>query len=283
MADFFQAIKNHPTIWQALKLGFVAIVTIIVLTFVLRIERRLARKLLDRTNNINVRYIESIIRFVLILIGVIWVVMSSPLTQPFGRIVFQGTAIIGAIVGFAAQPVIADLICGLMISTTQPFNIGDRIELEDGTAGVVKDITMRHVVVQTIDTLCVVIPNSKLNAMRVTNMSFHTKTRSIHFRFNISYDSDVDSAKRIILRAVEDSPYTIPRNAETGYGPVYFLQASDSSLVMAVTVYFNPVTPSEIVRDDINTRVKSALDAGGIEIPYQYVNVVMKRDGGAAQ
>ena len=44
---------------------------------------------------------------------------------------------------------------------------------------------------------------------------------------------------------------------------------------MATTVYYEPTTPTEVVKSDINTRVKRALDENGIEIPYNYVNVVV--------
>ena len=276
MNNTIDILKSHPVIWDVIKLILTAIATGVVLSLVLRLERRAVKKLRERKNNINIRFVESTVRFALILIAVMWVVMSSPLTQPFGRIVFQGTAIIGAIVGFAAQPVIADLICGLMISTTQPFNIGDRIELEDGTAGIVKDITLRHVVLQTIDTLRVVIPNSKLNAMRVTNMSYHTTTRSIAFRFHVAYNADAEHAKAVILNAIKESPYSIPGREGEAYSPVYFLQFGESSLEMATTVYYEPSNPSEVVKNDINCRVKNALEAAGIEIPYNYVNVVMR-------
>jgi len=59
------------------------------------------------------------------------------------------------------------------------------------------------------------------------------------------------------------------------YGHVYFIQYADSSLVMASTVYYEPTTLTEVVKSGINTRVKQALDENGIEIPYNYVNVVV--------
>lgn len=84
----------------------------------------------------------------------------------------------------------------------------------------------------------------------------------------------------MIGKAVEDSPYSIPgkagKNGEE-YGPVYFLEYADSSLVMATTVYYKSDIPMETVRSDINRRVKRALDENGIEIPYNYVNVVMSQ------
>ena len=136
----------------------------------------------------------NIIRAAIVIIGVIWILTSSEATASFGKMLFQGTAILGAVIGLAAQPIIADLFCGLMISIGKPFEIGDRIELENGMAGIVLDITMRHVVLRQIDTVDVIIPNSKLNGMSITNMSHGTKIRSVHFRFPIAYDSDVEKA-----------------------------------------------------------------------------------------
>ena len=273
--DFLQA---HPMVGDSLKLVVTAVVAIIVVRQLLRLEKKISKRWLEKRNNINLRFVENIVRFVVILLAVEWVVMSSSITQSFGRVLFQGTTVIAAVAGFAAQPVIADLICGLMLSVAKPFDIGDRIELEDGTAGIVKDITLRHVTLLDIDTIVRVIPNSRLNGMKLANMSLRSGKRSVHMRFNVAYDTDVKQAMAVIRRAVEESPLTIPgRPGPDGgtYGPVYFIQYADSSLVMATTVYFEPTTATEAVKSDVNTRVKAALDASGIEIPYNYVNVVM--------
>lgn len=275
IADFFKA---HQILWQSIMLVFTTVVTFVVVFFALRLEKKAAKRLKGMRDNINLRFVESIARFIVIFLAIQFVVMSSPLTQNFGRVLFQGTTVIAAIAGFAAQPVIADLICGLMLSATKPFDIGNRIELDDGTAGIVKDITMRHVTLQDIDTVVRIIPNSKLNGMKITNMSYQAQTRSVHFRFHVAYNADVEQAKAVIARAVADSPWSIPGGpdaAEGAYSPVYFIAYADSSLVLATTVYYNPGTRTEVLKDDVNTRVRRALEAAGIEIPYNYVNVVL--------
>ena len=66
-----------------------------------------------------------------------------------------------------------------------------------------------------------------------------------------------------------------PPEKEPDYGKVYFLAFRDSSLEMGTTAYYEPSTPTEVFKDDINTRVKKALEANNIEIPYNYLNVVM--------
>ena len=266
-------LKEHEVIteWGYLIL-YIAIAVVIVL-LLLKFEKKIAGKWISKYDGINARFTEKVIRALIIFLAAMWVIMSSRITQSFGSSLFQGTAVLAAIAGFAAKPVLSDMFCGFMLSTTKPFNIGDRIELDDGTAGIVKDITIRHVVLQGIDTLKIVIPNSEINSRRVTNLSHHTRTRSIHFRFQVGLNTNADTAKRVIREAVQESPYSVPREGED-YSPVYFLDFTDNGLLMATTVYYAPTSPTEVVKDDINSRVKRALEANEIEIPYNYVNVI---------
>lgn len=240
----------------------------------LKAEKIIARKWIARHDGINIRFAEGVIRFIIISLVVMWVIMGSSLTENFGSTLFQGTAVLAAIAGFAAKPVLSDMFCGFMISTMKPFNIGDRIELDDGTTGIVKDITIRHVVLDGIDTLKIIIPNSEINSKRITNLSHKPGTRSIHFRFTVGMDTPIEEAKRIIREAVRQSPHSVPREGED-YSPVYFIAYQPYGLEMAATVYYEPKSPTEVVKDDINTRVKLALDAAGIEIPYPHVNIAM--------
>ena len=149
-----------------------------------------------------------------------------------------------------------------------------------GTAGVVLDITMRHVVLAGIDSQRVYIPNSKISAMRLTNFITPEGNQSVHFKFSVGYESDLELAKRLIARAVEDSEYTIPgrlsSDGKTEYGPVSFLAFEDSALILSVTVYYLRTTSGMNVIDDVNTRVRTALRENGIEIPYNYLTVVQQ-------
>ena len=258
------------------KLGISILVATDVTLVLLKLEKKIARKWIQKHNGINARFAERVIRFVIIFIAAMWVIMSNELTQSFGSSLFQGTAVLAAIAGFAAKPILSDMLCGFMISTTKPFNIGDRIELDDGTIGIVKDITIRHVVLQGIDTLKIVIPNSVINSKQITNLSHMAGKRSIHFRFTVGLNTRPGQAKQVILDAVRHSPHAVPREGEN-YSPVYFIANQPNGLEMATTVYYEPTSPTEVVKDDINTRVKQGLDAAGIEIPYPYMSVLMNQ------
>ena len=280
LKDMLKNLDIAPVLKDLLILVASAVVATLVALLILRVSRKLFQKLKNTKTGMRTQFAEKMFRFIVIFVAILWTVQSNDLTAGFGQSLFQSTALIAAIAGFAAQSVLADLICGILLSTTKPFEIGDRIELENGIAGVVKDMTLRHVVLQGIDTQMFIVPNSKLNAQYVRNLSYHTKTRSVDFHFSVSYDTDPELAAQVIRQAIMDSPLSIAGktnkdSGEADYAQVYFLAFKDSCLDLATTGYYNPDTPTEVFKNDINTRVKKALENNHIEIPYNYLNVMV--------
>ncbi len=258
----------------------VVIVTIVATCVLLVINRIIFDKLTSARKReylhlIFFRKINAvIITFVCCLVGLSFFNGIESVWQS----VLGGTAIISAVLVFAAQDVIKDTLAGLMISIYKPFEIGNRIELENGQSGIVRDITMRHTVIHTWGSQELIIPNSKLNTLTILNDSYHTGMRSFQAKFQIGYGSDVKKAMSVIKNAIIDSPYTVGgKKVENDriYDDVYFMAYEPSSLRMETTVYYKGV-PTEIVRSDVNIRVNEALKANGIEIPYTYVNVIQK-------
>jgi small-conductance mechanosensitive channel len=75
--------------------------------------------------------------------------------------ILASTAVLGLIVGFAAQHTIANMVAGVQIAVSQPIRIGDRISFEE-TEGRVTDITLSYTYVDPGDGSSVVIPNQLL-------------------------------------------------------------------------------------------------------------------------
>ena len=275
LGPIFDTSTRLGQIFQLLILTAIAAITSAI---VLSVYNRIEKKRLRDKKNIQIRFTQNIIRTLTIVIAIIWVLVSAEATTEIGKVLFQGTAIIGAVAGLAAQPVLGDLFSGIAISFNKPFEIGDRIELDSGLKGIVMDITPRHVIIRTIDTIDVIVPNSKINSSTITNMSHNTKIRSVHMKFNVAYGTDIDKALNVVREAVIGSEYSEPEWKNKDYGPVYFISYADSSLVLATTVYYKPSNATEIVMSDINKRVNDAFNREGIEIPFNYVNVVMREN-----
>lgn len=275
--DITKFFDTTTTMGQVIEFAIYAVIAAVVTFIVLLIYGKFVKQKLKGKNNLTLRFTQNIIRTIIILAAIIWVLVSSSATKDVGKVLFQGTAIIGAVAGLAAQPVLGDFFSGIAITLNRPFEIGDWIELENGTAGVVADITPRHVVLRSLGTVEIIVPNSKINALMIKDTSFK-KLRSAKLEFNVAYGTDVDKAMEVIKNEIINSEFTVPAGKENEYGPVFFESFGDSSLVLSTVVYFKQSTSLFAVKDDVNKRVNSAFINEGIEIPFNYVNVVMKEE-----
>ena len=270
--------------WDILRVAITIGIGVLAAWVLLKLNHFLFRKIAEKHQRLHLLFFERVLAVVIIIACAVVTISSFIGLETIWQTILGGTAITSAVLAFAAQDVIKNVLGGLMISLNKPFEIGNRIELEDGTAGIVEDMNPRHVVLRGIDTLRYLVPNSKINTMKVTNYSYLREDRAIHFTFPVGYGSDMALVKKVIEEAVAESPRSMPvarrEGEEPSYGPVYFISFADSALMMAVTVYYEPGSRTEEVKNDINTRVREALIANGIEIPYPHVTLTGKEQDG---
>jgi small-conductance mechanosensitive channel len=84
--------------------------------------------------------------------------------------ILASTAVLAAIVGFAAQHTIGNMVAGVQLAVSQPIKIGDRIEFEE-VGGRVTDITLSYTYVNPGDGTAIVIPNQMLVDGVIHNLS----------------------------------------------------------------------------------------------------------------
>jgi small-conductance mechanosensitive channel len=84
--------------------------------------------------------------------------------------ILASTAVLAAIIGFAAQHTIGNMVAGVQLAISQPIKIGDRISFEE-VSGRVTDITLSYTYVNPGDGTAVVIPNQMLVDGIVHNLS----------------------------------------------------------------------------------------------------------------
>lgn len=84
--------------------------------------------------------------------------------------ILASTAVLAAIVGFAAQHTLGNLVAGVQLAISQPIRIGDRISFEE-IEGRVIDISLAYTYVDPGDASTVVIPNQLLVDGIVHNLS----------------------------------------------------------------------------------------------------------------
>ncbi len=281
VTDWLKKLEEggSPDIWWALPLLVLAAFLIYVLIFIilLKANKKFFQHIGDKRGlNVSHQFLEKVIDLILIVYFIVIPLGGDEVATSL----LGSTAVIAAIVGLAANDVIKDMLAGLQISIYKPFNVGSRVQLEDGRTGIVEKLNLRHVVLRQIDTTRLIVPNAKAGTMIITNYSYGDVPRSVEMRFPISYEADLDRAKKVIKDTICNNSLTLNKDSFDENDPnsrsVYFLDLSDSSLIIGATVYFPYEIRSEVIRDEINTQVFKALKAANIEIPFNYVNVVMK-------
>ena len=126
------------------------------------------------------------------------------------------TSVLALVYGIAAQEAFGNLVAGFFLAIYQPFRIGDLITLpSDNISGTVKEITLRHTIVSTYDGTNIIVPNAKMNSAIVEDKHIESGFFSRLIVISVSYDTDIDFAKKVINDAVTSLPEFIDtRSAE---------------------------------------------------------------------
>lgn len=268
---------NLFNIGNIIRLVFTAATGIVLLVAL----RLIFREKDIKSDKIHRRFLRRLFNLVVIVICLAHILEIFDPSMNFTANFWKGSALVVAILGFAAQAAISDMICGFLISINKPFEIGDRIIVEGEEPGIVVDITLRHTVLKIYDDHRVTIPNSVLNSKTITNTTKSNERIGIHLKYSVSYDTNVVLAMDVIRDCVVASPYTLPveRNGIVeDSGPVYFLKFDESALILETTIWITHDTSSYVAITDMNVRVNNAFREHGIEIPYNYINVVEREN-----
>jgi small-conductance mechanosensitive channel len=124
----------------------------------------------SRSTRTRLRVLRRLVLLVVFLVvGAIAIAQFTEL-EKLAAGLFASTALLAAIVGFAAQHTIGNMVAGVQLAISQPIKIGDQIEFEE-VSGRVIDITLSYTYVNPGDDSSIVIPNQLLVEGIVHNRS----------------------------------------------------------------------------------------------------------------
>ena len=136
----------------------------------------------------------KILLYVILIISVIEI-LGIPMSSVVAVLASCGLAL-----GLALQGALGNLAGGLMVLIFKPFKLGDYIESGD-SQGTVKDISVFHTTLMTVDNKKILIPNGDLMNATVTNYSA-AELRRVDQDFKITNDIDAELVKSVLLSAV---------------------------------------------------------------------------------
>lgn len=197
----------------------------------------------------------------------ICVILCALIVLGFELSVFTAAlASIGVTIGLALQGGLSNIAGGVLVVAFKPFELGDYIEAQ-GVSGTVTDIGIFYTTLTTPDNKKVVVPNGTISNTVVTNYSVH-ETRRIDFDFTISYNANIDDAKKVLLACAKSDERILSDPAPA----VMITEHGSSSVGIRLRVW---VKNSDYwnVNFAIMELVKRTFDDKGIEIPYNQLDV----------
>jgi small conductance mechanosensitive channel len=222
---------------------------------------RSIRRVFERAGQLDatvIPVIVSAIRYAIIIMA---------LVAALGQLGVATTSILAALgaaglaIGLALQGTLANIAAGIMLLWLRPFRTGDYIDAS-GIAGTVREIGLFATQLDTFDGVYRFVPNSELWNKPLFNYT-RNPARMTNLEIGISYGSDIEQARRILLNlASEDS-----RIADDPAPNVFVNELADSAVTLRYRVWIATGDFWSTQRYLLE-ETKRRLDQAGIEIPF---------------
>jgi small-conductance mechanosensitive channel len=125
------------------------------------VKHRAERGVLSPELDTRVRFLRRLLTLVIIVLGGLFALSQFGGLKQLATGVLASSAIVAAVVGFAARQTLANLVAGVMLTIAQPLRIGDDVTVEDDS-GVVEDVRLNYTIIRSPDGRRVFIPNERL-------------------------------------------------------------------------------------------------------------------------
>jgi small-conductance mechanosensitive channel len=173
----------------------------------------LVRNPVDISDNLRARRIQTQTRVLVrtlsvlvIIIGVSGMLMTFPTARQFGTSLLASAGLAGLAVGFAARPVLGNLIAGLQIAITQPIRLDDVVIVE-GEWGRIEEITGTYVVVRVWDSRRLVVPLQWFIENPFQNWTRHTSSLLGSVFFWVDYSVPLGPLREEFDRLCREAPH----------------------------------------------------------------------------
>lgn len=178
----------------------------------LAINRYMAKFHSDTSDNLLARkaitQMRLLKRTVDVVIGTITIgfaLMTFDAVRQFGVSLFASAGIAGIAVGFAAKPLLENLVAGVQLAITQPFRIDD-VVIVNNEWGWIEEINSTYVVIRCWDWRRLIVPISYMMTNPFQNWTRQSSKTLGSVFFFVDYTTDVSRLRAKAEEIVKASP-----------------------------------------------------------------------------
>lgn len=194
-----------------------------------------------------------------------------------GIMVSAGVVTLG--ITFGAQEMLNQFFSGIVLLSTRPFKKGDYVQINNDVY-VVHRVRLMFTEFENWDKdRIVTMPNNVVSAATITNLTRGSPHTRIFIYVTVAYDADLTKAKELMIKAAKMHPHTLKDDiAPIGAG-TRLTRFMDSGIEYRLAVFVDDFDNSSHYAGQIREIMYKLFKDGGIEIPYNRVEVTFRDDG----
>lgn len=210
-------------------------------------------------------------------------VYSIILLIAFGQLGIQigpllaGLGIFGLAVALGLQSTLENLFAALFLVMDKAINIGDWIQLDDGTKAFIEDISWRSVRIRTIGGNTVIVPNSTFVNQKISSYDYPTKSFFTSVKVGVSYDSDLEKVEYVASQAAEKVIKDEGVKEHVNNPIIRYKSFGDSSINFSVIVKVDSVGDESKIQHSLIKEIAKQFRENNIEIPFPQIVAEIKK------
>jgi small conductance mechanosensitive channel len=225
-----------------------------------------------------------VLRVIIMLVGISYAISFEPRLKSLSMSFLASAGVATAIIGLSAKATLSNMVSGFVILVTRPFSILDWINVGDKHEGTVEEIKLQYTVIRDVNFRRLIIPNAEILGSYIINSTFRDEHILEFVDFGISYDSDIQKAKKIIQEVAEAHALSLDKRTlkqkkeNVPQVELRLMNFGDFAITLRALVWVKDATDARKMRWVLNEKVKEQFDKEGIEIPFPYHNIIVKNE-----
>jgi small conductance mechanosensitive channel len=189
--------------WE--RLIIVAAVVLASLVVAKLVDRLLTRRDLPPEAVTRYRVLRRSVMTLIVVIGILFALLVIPQVRAVAGGLLASSALLGLVIGLAAQRPLANFVSGLVIAFTQPLRLGDRVAVDD-LQGTVEEIGLNYTFIRTDDNARLVIPNEKLASDTIRNATIVSPEKLAEVTVQVPLDRDLTAVVDLLRSETAGDP-----------------------------------------------------------------------------
>src|SRR5262245_4283869 len=213
------------------------------------VDMRMARRELPPQSETRYRVLRRSIMGSIIFAGVLVALFLIPQVRALAGGLLASTAILGLVIGLAAQRTLSNYVAGVMLGLSQPIRLGDRVAIAEGE-GVVEEIGLVYTRIRQDDRSRLLVPNDRLAADTIKNQTIVSRERLAEITVPVPRNKDLQAVIDILREKATPTELLV-----TGL---------DGDAVVTLRSWAQDEASARQLESELRLRVQQALREAGV-------------------